>query len=369
MEINGERVSCTGRQLSIILNALGALGDNYAWFAADVSANEKLPPALSLQDTALFRVGDIREFKEACGQVEQYLTGVFLAVPSAGENTLWRCAFNTEDPPFRDLGKAVLEIRAFDTTYFEVYAVERSLLEPLASRFNVPIEDRVWKKSLRQPPQPTIATRSAPGAATGAGIGDAFVDAKRTHVAEIGPLAGALAGAASATLDAGDNSGQVVPAGSWAGGNDTVQPGIGYVFPQGLPTPSDLINQGIQQLNQWYAQQYYLSNQPPALTPEMQAALCGIAAEIASGHAYDDHVVADGQFPEVKSQQDFQDLVQGILLHPSDYTPLPRGRSGYYDSGTGTIVIRDPNNPDGGTAFRPPPSEARKRWRDLKNSK
>jgi hypothetical protein len=33
---------------------------------------------------------------------------------------------------------------------------------------------------------------------------------------------------------------------------------------------------------------------------------------------------------------------------------LKRGRSAYWDEGTGTVVIRDPNHSDMGTAFRPP---------------
>ena len=42
---------------------------------------------------------------------------------------------------------------------------------------------------------------------------------------------------------------------------------------------------------------------------------------------------------------------------------LDRGRTGYWDEKSGTIVIKDPKNPDGGTAFRP--VEGRKYFDDL----
>jgi hypothetical protein len=145
-KINGENVSCTGRQLLIILNELSGLVEDWVWFAADVSANNALPQVLSPQSAEPFRVGSLSKLKEACAQVDQYFSGIFLAIQSVSEEIVWSDSLSTEDARFRDIHEAILEIRAFDTSYYEVYSVKRSLLEPLATRFGVRVESRRWSK-------------------------------------------------------------------------------------------------------------------------------------------------------------------------------------------------------------------------------
>jgi hypothetical protein len=46
----------------------------------------------------------------------------------------------TEGKPFDDLGAAKIEIRAFDTTYFEIYTNNRELIDPIAIYFGVEIQ-------------------------------------------------------------------------------------------------------------------------------------------------------------------------------------------------------------------------------------
>ncbi len=78
-----------------------------------------------------------------------------------------------------------------------------------------------------------------------------------------------------------------------------------------------------------------------------------IAEQIAGGHAYDKHVVEQHKYPRVKSREDFRKLIMRILKNPTEWKPLEGGRSAYWDGETGTVVVRDPRHPDGGTAFRP----------------
>ena len=40
------------------------------------------------------------------------------------------------------------------------------------------------------------------------------------------------------------------------------------------------------------------------------------------------------------------------MTNPTHYKPLGGGREAFYDSRTSTIIIRNPNDPDGGTAFQ-----------------
>jgi len=86
------------------------------------------------------------------------------------------------------------------------------------------------------------------------------------------------------------------------------------------------------------------------MDPESAAAL---ADQIAAGHAYDDHVVDDGHFPDINTPEEFSDHIEGILTDPGDVKDLRNDRTGYWDDETGTVVIHDPNNEDGGTAFVP----------------
>ncbi len=72
--------------------------------------------------------------------------------------------------------------------------------------------------------------------------------------------------------------------------------------------------------------------------------------EIAGGHAYEKHVIEQGEYPEITGPEEFARLIEDVIVNGQPKT-LGGGRSAYwYD---GTIVIRNPRAGDGGTAFRP----------------
>jgi hypothetical protein len=77
------------------------------------------------------------------------------------------------------------------------------------------------------------------------------------------------------------------------------------------------------------------------------------AESIGSGHAYDKHVVKEGQYPNIGSKEDFIDFLEGVMLKPSDLKVRKKGRKVYWDEMTETIIIRSPEVKDGGTAFKP----------------
>jgi len=86
---------------------------------------------------------------------------------------------------------------------------------------------------------------------------------------------------------------------------------------------------------------------------ETAARIAQIAERIAHGHAYRKHVVKQLEFPEVADRTHFRDLILKILSKPTEWKALEGGRSAYWDEETGTVVIRNPSHPDGGTALRP----------------
>jgi hypothetical protein len=75
-----------------------------------------------------------------------------------------------------------------------------------------------------------------------------------------------------------------------------------------------------------------------------------IADEISAGHAFGKHVVERGEFAGVTTREQFADLIEDAVMN-GEPRVLSRGRAAYWSEGT--VVIRDPSAPDGGTAFRP----------------
>jgi filamentous hemagglutinin len=94
------------------------------------------------------------------------------------------------------------------------------------------------------------------------------------------------------------------------------------------------------------------------------------AQQIAGGHAFTKHVLGsdnpNGQeFKglDIRTRNQFADLIERIINNPTASKNLSRGRTAYWDSETGTVVIRNPRDKDGGTAFRP--SRGRDYFNDL----
>jgi hypothetical protein len=83
---------------------------------------------------------------------------------------------------------------------------------------------------------------------------------------------------------------------------------------------------------------------------------------IGSGHAFTKHVESRGEFRDfgITTKEQFTAFIEGIMNNPSDYKKLSNGRDAFFDSTTGTTVIRNAgrdssgnyNDPDRGTAYR-----------------
>ena len=84
------------------------------------------------------------------------------------------------------------------------------------------------------------------------------------------------------------------------------------------------------------------NNPTSEISPEARA--------IANGHAYDEHI---GDFPGIVTRDEFARLIDDIMNNPSEVKPLNRRRTAYWDDTSDTVVIVDPGDADGGTAFKP----------------
>jgi len=77
--------------------------------------------------------------------------------------------------------------------------------------------------------------------------------------------------------------------------------------------------------------------------------------EISNGHAFDKHVVQNGEFKDVgiTTREQFANHIERIVDNPSATKQLSGGRAAFWDNASSTVVIRNPKAVDGGTAFRP----------------
>lgn len=77
-----------------------------------------------------------------------------------------------------------------------------------------------------------------------------------------------------------------------------------------------------------------------------------IADRIAGGHAFEKHVIKEGQYGNI-TRSEFADHIQAVVDNPTMSRSLSGGRSAHFDEASGTVVIRNPKAGDWGTAFVP----------------
>ena len=138
-----DEVVCLGSQLKVIVNSLNELIESHVWFCADVDAFSPIPKNLGIDSFMLKKVESSYSLINLCENVNQFLSGVFIAVREINTNLTYPdLLIGTEDKQFRclDLDGVLIEIRAFDTFWFELYSEDQDLMMKLSLKFNVKIE-------------------------------------------------------------------------------------------------------------------------------------------------------------------------------------------------------------------------------------
>jgi hypothetical protein len=80
--------------------------------------------------------------------------------------------------------------------------------------------------------------------------------------------------------------------------------------------------------------------------------LTTIASKIASGHAFDKHILEFSNLG-IKTHEELMQHITIVLQNPTRSGNLERNRSYVYDSKTNTLVVMDSGHIDSGTIFRP----------------
>jgi hypothetical protein len=124
----GDTVSCLGRQLCRVIQTASDLLPAAHWYVADVRLTGAR--AEDWEPRVPIRIADTAQMLARIAQIQQFESGVFAAVPTEiltpvfRDQELW-----TDDEDVADLGDAVIEIRAFDTSYISVASADTRLIQ------------------------------------------------------------------------------------------------------------------------------------------------------------------------------------------------------------------------------------------------
>jgi hypothetical protein len=141
IQIKNDEFSCTGEQLIIILKAIEKTLTEYQWFVADLTTNDGYIPEKLRSQIEPLPVGSTKDLIQSLSNIDQFFSGIFIAVPNSVKVIGNRDEWNTEDMPDDDNFEALaLEIHAFDTSYFEIFAKEDKILEEISGSFHCAIE-------------------------------------------------------------------------------------------------------------------------------------------------------------------------------------------------------------------------------------
>lgn len=129
-----EHCACLGSQVASVAGKLGESVSNLQWYVSDVEYIGEQSIKRSPNPIAM---GDTTTFVHFAENVEQFTSGVFVAVPShVTEPRFRQGGLWTEDEDESDIGDAVVEIRAFDYTYIIVAFADEHLFALIESEFS-----------------------------------------------------------------------------------------------------------------------------------------------------------------------------------------------------------------------------------------
>lgn len=132
----GDKIACREQQLVTLLRVIDEARPGLMWYGADVEAVGPLPMPRGEKIPHL--VGDTESLIQAAQRIRQFESGVFAGVPDLPSEPTFRAeGLWTDDDDDADLGDAVVEMRAFDTTYWIVGTTSAKISTSLREQFEV----------------------------------------------------------------------------------------------------------------------------------------------------------------------------------------------------------------------------------------
>ncbi len=138
-----DKVVCLGSQLIYIINSVKEFLPQHLWYGADIEVVGKGASKYNFNNIQLNLIGDDLQIVECCYEVEQFIWGVFLCIDNNfSSQNIHEIELETEDESFRAIkcNGVLMEIRAFDTTYFGVYSENEDLIKKMSKIYGVEID-------------------------------------------------------------------------------------------------------------------------------------------------------------------------------------------------------------------------------------
>ena len=129
----------TKEQLSILINLIGQYNSKVKWYLADI---ETIPDGwLNLPANHIpFYIGNSNELINKLEDKYQFIFAIFICYSESSENKVWTRSYWSEDNEVPDLQGALLEIRPFDTSYYEIYGRDYQIIKFISDKFKCEIE-------------------------------------------------------------------------------------------------------------------------------------------------------------------------------------------------------------------------------------
>ncbi len=129
-----DEFQCSSLQFSHILEIIyntPNLPESLIWICSDVNTNSWY---LKLSNTPVFVVHSLKEWECILQNDFQFISGVFIWIQNDISHTFneeLSKNFGTEDEEGFHIESSYIEIRAFDTSYFEIYTLDNKLITKL----------------------------------------------------------------------------------------------------------------------------------------------------------------------------------------------------------------------------------------------
>jgi hypothetical protein len=132
-----------GAQLISIFDSIKNYLSPHIWYASDIHAVGVNLEKRNFSNIQISLIGSDFQFIQYCSGIEQFTWGVFLCVDKrfSSQNVVG-VQLETEDEPFRSINASgvLMEIRAFDTTYFVIYSDDFGLISKISNIYDVEIQ-------------------------------------------------------------------------------------------------------------------------------------------------------------------------------------------------------------------------------------
>ncbi|MBN6888314.1 hypothetical protein ACUXCC_002325 [Cytobacillus horneckiae] len=127
-----DELSCLGWQLAKLLEGLKTVSEDYKWYVFDLYGTSEggFNQYFLTNSNGLCEFFSIDTLIKSSKKIIQYETGVFVMFPKQAQLVMSFDEYpRTEEEEGMQIPKSIIEIRAFDFSYFEVYCNDEKFIK------------------------------------------------------------------------------------------------------------------------------------------------------------------------------------------------------------------------------------------------